>query len=244
MNLINAIKWPSVIVLIALYLWVGLLPVKAHAASAGANSLLGTLPPEKIHGAQDGVFLCEEAIAFAEKSMGIPSQLLHAIALGESGRGLPKNISQSERSISGMTLWPWTVMAEGKGRYLKNKFEALKEVKKLKTKGVTNIDIGCMQINLHYHGKAFQNIEEGFNPIHNVAYAAIFLKNLRERHGSWTKAVKYYHSGNPEKHIPYAKKIIGLWQKLKREGMKNRKAVKLTQNSPATSNPSLFQKAQ
>ncbi|WP_420546894.1 transglycosylase SLT domain-containing protein [Curvivirga sp.] len=227
MSILNSIKWPSLIGTIALYFWASLLP--AHAGNDVPNSsLLGTLPLSKIHGAADGVMLCEEAISFAEQSMGIPRKLLHAIALGESGRGLPQNISQSEQSLEGMTLWPWTVMAEGKGRYLNSKFEALKEVKKLRHKGVSNIDVGCMQVNLYYHGEAFKNIEEAFNPIHNVAYAATFLTNLRYRHGSWTKAVKYYHSGNASKHNPYAKKIISLWQKLQRETSPNRTKIPQT----------------
>jgi soluble lytic murein transglycosylase-like protein len=34
-----------------------------------------------------------------------------------------------------------------------------------------------------------------FDPRRNVDYAALFLKRLREREGSWTMAVARYHAG-------------------------------------------------
>ncbi len=222
----HGLKWPSIIGFTALLLWLSILPSHASNPSISnpTNSLIGKIPVSQINNAKDGVKLCEEAIAFAEQRMGIPSKLLHAIALGESGRGLPKDLEQSAKSINGLTLWPWTVMAEGRGRYFNSKYEAIKEVTKLRHKKVTNIDVGCMQVNLKYHGKAFSDIKQAFDPIHNVAYAASFLKQLRTRHRSWTKAVKYYHSGTVSKHTPYAIKIISLWQKLQHHTAANKVA--------------------
>lgn len=86
MNIMHRIKWPLLVGFAALVYWVSILPSYASGTMKN-NSLLGTLPAAQIHGAADGVRLCEEAIAFAEQSMGIPRKLLHAIALGESGRG-------------------------------------------------------------------------------------------------------------------------------------------------------------
>ena len=35
-----------------------------------------------------------------------------------------------------------------------------------------------MQVNLYYHGDAFDNLAEALDPAHNVAYAGTFLKKL------------------------------------------------------------------
>ncbi len=57
------------------------------------------------------------------------------------------------------------------------------------------IDIGCMQINHHYHGGQFRDLRAMLDPRSNVDYAARFLSELRRRHGSWSMAVARYHAG-------------------------------------------------
>jgi soluble lytic murein transglycosylase-like protein len=52
-----------------------------------------------------------------------------------------------------------------------------------------------MQINHYYHGERFSSVEAMLDPAQNVDYAARFLKELREREGSWTMAVARYHAG-------------------------------------------------
>ena len=55
--------------------------------------------------------------------------------------------------------WPWTVNANGAGKFFDTKAEAVAEVEFLMTEGVRNIDVGCMQINLKAHANAFATIE-------------------------------------------------------------------------------------
>jgi soluble lytic murein transglycosylase-like protein len=57
------------------------------------------------------------------------------------------------------------------------------------------IDVGCMQINHHYHARHFASVEEMLDPARNVEYGARFLKELYAREGSWTMAVARYHAG-------------------------------------------------
>ncbi len=155
--------------------------------------------------------LCHQAIRNQERSYTIPPELLTSIAVAESGRWHPK--------LKRVVPWPWTVMAEGKGRYFQTKEEALRDVEQLRKKGVRNIDIGCMQVNLHYHGRHFASIEEAFEPAINAGYAAKFLRNLRDSHQSWSKAVGYYHSGTPSKNYPYRRKVMKIWKKNKRHAV-------------------------
>ncbi|RVU33640.1 hypothetical protein EOI86_21005 [Hwanghaeella grinnelliae] len=143
--------------------------------------------------------MCRDAVAAAENLAGIPQHLMSAISLVESG------IFMAE--AGGRIAWPWTVMAQGRGRYFKTKEDAINAVRGLLRSGVTNIDVGCMQINLQYHALAFSSLEEAFDPVTNVAYSASFLMELKGRHGNWDKAVRYYHSATPARNIPYRKKV-------------------------------------
>ncbi|WP_425405870.1 hypothetical protein [Hwanghaeella sp.] len=143
--------------------------------------------------------LCRDAVTAAESLTGIPQHLMGAISLVESG------IFKAE--AGGRIAWPWTVMAQGRGRYFKTKQDAINAVRGLLQSGVTNIDVGCMQINLQYHALAFSSLEEAFDPVTNVAYSASFLMDLKDRHGNWDKAVRYYHSATPSRNIPYRKKV-------------------------------------
>ena len=57
------------------------------------------------------------------------------------------------------------------------------------------IDIGCMQINHHYHGAAFASLAAMFDPALNIDYAARFLRDLKARERTWTMAVARYNAG-------------------------------------------------
>lgn len=143
-----------------------------------------------------------------ESKHNIPSGLLAAISKVESGR-----YHQTHKKI---ISWPWVIHAEGQGHFFSSKQEAINAVKDLKKKGIKNIDVGLMQINLHYHPNAFSSLEQAFDPKTNIEYAAKFLKNLKNEHSSWSKAVAHYHSAIPEHHIPYRKKVFETWQQEKR----------------------------
>ncbi|WP_419901841.1 transglycosylase SLT domain-containing protein [Kiloniella sp.] len=148
--------------------------------------------------------ICAGIITKVEMRKVIPLHLLRAISLVESGKW--------DKDKGARVAWPWTVMAEGKGRYLPSKEAAINEVRMLKAKGVRNIDVGCMQVNLHHHAKAFSSLDEAFDPYKNVEYAGQFLVNLRKRSPSWTSAVGRYHSYNQEFSTPYRRKVLKAWR--------------------------------
>ena len=155
---------------------------------------------------------CSAEIARVEQEERIPRHLLAAISTVESGRRHP--------GTGEISAWPWTVMAEGKGRYLPSRLAAIAEVQALQARGVRNIDVGCMQINLMYHPKAFSGLEEAFDPAANVAYAAAFLTELRNDKGSWTKAIGHYHSATPTRSAVYRSKVFAAWRDQRRRAMK------------------------
>ncbi|HEX5079862.1 MAG TPA: transglycosylase SLT domain-containing protein [Geminicoccaceae bacterium] len=143
-----------------------------------------------------------------ERSEDIPPGLLHAVALAESGRAHP---------VHGASLaWPWTVRSGDDSFYLPSKELALSKVRELRAAGRSNIDVGCMQINLGYHGNAFASLDDAFDPASNVAYGARFLRQLRDETSSWAEATGRYHSADADRGQAYRARVWRLWRELRR----------------------------
>jgi hypothetical protein len=167
------------------------------AAATAAPALAQDRAPDKA--------ICADAVAVAERVARMPVRLLRAVSLAESGRWDAENKASF--------AWPWTVTSGGPGQFFPDKAAAIAHVKRLQSKGVKNIDVGCMQVNLMYHGEAFADLEEAFDPIHNALYAAAFLKELRLERRSWSGAVATYHSATRERGDAYSDKVFALWHK-------------------------------
>jgi soluble lytic murein transglycosylase-like protein len=132
-------------------------------------------------------------IAAVEQRNQIPRGLLSAIVGVESGFN------------------PTAVNIEGKSVITNNKYEAIKIINNAVNQGVTNIDIGIAQINYRWHKDNFRNIEEMINPTANIEYAAKLLSSLFKQHGTWHKAIRHYHSANPNHHKQYSRKVVIAW---------------------------------
>ena len=163
----------------------------------------------------DSTEICRDLIAEAEVRHRLPKLLMSAISLAESGRWN----EQRKATIA----WPWTVYAEGRGRYLLSKAAALAEVRNLRRKGVRNIDVGCTQVNLHYHGHAFATLEEALDPARNVDFAARFLRQLHRETRSWSMAAGYYHSRTAKLNRPYRGRVLKHWSNERRRVAEERR---------------------
>lgn len=146
---------------------------------------------------------CAAATYSVERETGIPGSLLSAISIVESGRYDAMN----KKTVA----WPWTVTSGDDQWYLDNKAESIAHVKTLIRSGKRNIDVGCMQINLYFHGDAFSSLEQAFDPLSNASYAASFLKRLRASTADWLTAAGNYHSATPEYHNRYKAKVVETW---------------------------------
>ncbi len=148
---------------------------------------------------------CDTAIAGAEARRETLPGLLLAIAKAESGRPIPP--------LPGLQPWPWAVNADGGAYYFDSKDAAVAWVKQAQLRGVGQIDIGCMQINLQSHPQAFSSIEQAFDPVANADYAARFLTLLRaDAGGNWFDAVGYYHSRTPILAADYRARVSAIAQ--------------------------------
>ena len=124
---------------------------------------------------------CEREMAQASRRVGIPLGVLYAVGLTETGaRG---------------ALHPFNINVEGRVHVATNLQDALVNFERARSRGAKLIDVGCMQINHHYHGKNFASVAEMFDPAKNVEYAARFLTSLKERERTWTLAVARYNAG-------------------------------------------------
>lgn len=127
---------------------------------------------------------CIAAILGAQQRYGIPDNLLLSIGIQEAGRKGP----------AGLAVWPWTVNANGEGAFFKTRQEAQDWVREKQGQGINSIDVGCMQVNLRWHGDQFPHQDAAFDPMLNADYAARFLLSLKKQTGSWQKAAGRYHS--------------------------------------------------
>jgi hypothetical protein len=197
-----------------LILAVLLLPALATAGARAENPAA-----TEASGETEAWRLCVRQTSEVDAGQPMPAHLLTAISRIEAGRW--KGDSQE------ILAWPWTVTAEGRGRFLPSKQAAIAEVEALRRRGVRNIDVGCMQINLYYHPAAFDSLEAAFDPAQNVAYALRFLVELREKWGTWTRAVGNYHSNTPRLSGKYRAKVFMALNEERRKAIEARRAARL-----------------
>ena len=158
--------------------------------AAGGSYLCGSAP---VAAEEDPSDLCERAILNGARRGGVPVEVLHAVALNETGR----------KAEGRLRPWPWAINRDGKGYWFDSYEEALAFAKQSLAEGRPSFDVGCVQINYRWHGHAFPSLEDMFDPEWTATYAAQFLRTLYEERGSWSEAAGAYHSLTPEKAMTY-----------------------------------------
>jgi soluble lytic murein transglycosylase-like protein len=169
--------------------------VVSDVAEAKRRSQPARTPP-------DPGLVCRQAIRAVEREAGLPPGLLMAIARVETGR--------TDRR-GNFTPWAWSLRANGRAEYLDTREEAVRRVAALRSAGVTVIDVGCVQVNLHYHDDAFPSVARALDPMANTRYAARFLKRLNDELGNWPAAVAAYHSRTPSRGHAYRDRVMAAW---------------------------------
>ena len=123
----------------------------------------------------------------------MPQEVLHAISLTETGR--PDG--------GRLRPWPWAINREGQGHWFKSRDEAFAFAQASLAAGRRSFDVGCFQINYHWHGHNFPSLEAMFDPEVGATYAARFLMSLYLERGSWLAAAGAYHSQTPARASVY-----------------------------------------
>jgi len=159
--------------------------IPAIAAGLALAWAAAWAPPARAQPSAPGGAPCVPAILAAADRHGIDRNILLAIGRVESG------------------LTPWTINAAGEPYVFASRAEAVARTAALRARGVASIDVGCMQVNLAWHPRAFADLDEAFDPAANADYAARFLRRLYRETGSWPAAMARYHSSLPEHQARY-----------------------------------------
>jgi hypothetical protein len=148
--------------------------------------------------------LCLSATTEAEQRYHLPHGLLAAISRVETGRPMPVTGDRQP--------WPWSVNADGETLFFDTRAEAVAETQFRLDQARTGhgphfVDIGCMQVDISIHRKAFATLTDAFNPTTNATYAAQLLSSLHHKKANWTAASQNYHSATPSLGVPYGASV-------------------------------------
>jgi hypothetical protein len=173
----------------------------SRAASTAFATLLCIIGPVAAGYSRTGAdTLCESAAAEAAELLGVPYDVLIAISVVETGRD--------------NRPWPWTVNIDGQGYWLDTSADAQTMVQTALDAGLTNIDLGCFQLNYRWHAEAFASISDMLDPFQNATYAAAYLAAQYDETGDWSAAAAAYHSATPEHAEHYRARFEEIWTTL------------------------------
>ena len=174
--------------------WIG------FAFASLAALLLSGQPSALALTSSGGVNRCDAAADSAAKATGTPLDVLMAIARVESGR-----------TVAGVLApWPWAINQAGAGSFFDSAGDAVSYVSQALANGQRNIDVGCFQINVRWHGAEFPSLEAMFDPNANALYAARFLLRLHKEFGTWEGAIGAYHSRQSGAATAYLSKVASV----------------------------------
>ncbi|MBG5754450.1 transglycosylase SLT domain-containing protein [Pseudomonas aeruginosa] len=124
------------------------------------------------------------AYQLAAQRAGIPSHVLYAVALQESG------IRRNGRIVP----WPWSLNVAGQSRRYATRSDACAGLQQvMRSTPHTRIDVGLGQINLGYHKQRYISACDLLDPYRNLAIAADILKEQHSPGEDWLLAIGRYH---------------------------------------------------
>ncbi|HCM5830623.1 transglycosylase SLT domain-containing protein [Klebsiella pneumoniae] len=145
------------------------------------------------------------AYQLAAQHAGIPSIVLYAVALQESG------VRRAERIVP----WPWSLNVAGQSRRYASQALACADIRQaLQNVPPTRIDVGLGQINLGWQKHRYRQPCELLDPYNNLAIAAQILKEQHTPGEDWLLAIGRYH--RPAGGAPAARYRRSVSQHLKR----------------------------
>lgn len=124
------------------------------------------------------------AYQLAARQAGVPSPVLYAVALQESGTRLRGRLIP----------WPWTLNVAGKAERYTTRAQACTGLRKaLAVAPASRIDAGLGQVNVGYHAHRYVQPCELLDPYRNLAIAAEILREQYTAGEDWLVAIGRYH---------------------------------------------------
>ncbi|MBB6366671.1 soluble lytic murein transglycosylase-like protein [Xanthomonas sacchari] len=130
------------------------------------------------------------AYQIAAAQSGVPSSVLYAVALQESGTRLRGRLLP----------WPWTLNVAGTPQRHATRVDACLALRRaLRDTPAERIDVGLGQVNAGYHAHRVQQPCALLNPYRNLGIAAEILHEQHRPGEDWLAAVGRYHrpAGGP-----------------------------------------------
>ena len=158
------------------------------------------------------------------ESLVLPALCAFVLCTGQAGLASAR---QSIEMTANLCTSAIRVEEKRSGKFYPSRAAAIRAVKALQRRGIMNIDVGCMQINLGYHPDAFRSLDQAFDPAANAAYAAKFLNHLRAQRRSWQKAVRFYHSSDPVRQRHYGNKVTKARQQIRLRDAEQRRNARI-----------------
>ncbi len=137
------------------------------------------------------------------RSHQLDPYILYAVALIESAKSI---------DVKTITPWPWAINKSGKAILPATKQEAHIILNKSIAQGNRHIDVGLMQINLHWHGHRVNKPEHLLNPAINLELGAKLLSEaIQSAPNNLELGIGRYHCWqNVPAAIGYGQKVIAL----------------------------------
>ena len=124
------------------------------------------------------------AYQLAAQRAGIPSTVLYAVALQESG------LRRNGRFVP----WPWSLNVTGQSRRFTTRADACAGLRQaMRSTPHTRIDVGLGQVNLGYHQQRYASACDLLDPYRNLAIAAEILREQHAPGEDWLLAIGRYH---------------------------------------------------
>lgn len=147
---------------------------------------------------------CFAAAREAARETGVPIKVLLALTLTETGRTMD----------GALQAWPWALNEGGQGHWFETLDGAMAYLQAATAGGVTNIDIGCFQLNYRWHSAEFSSLAAMMDPTSNALYAAKLIARHYEATGDWVTAAGAFHSGTPEVSARYKARFSPIYEGL------------------------------
>ena len=129
--------------------------------------------------------------------------ILYAVALVESAKDSAPNH---------VTPWPWAINKSGKSIIPASHQEARTALNKALAEGGKHIDVGLMQINLHWHGHRVDKPEQLLNPVTNLQIGALLLAEaIQSVPNDLVLGIGRYHSWqNVDAAVTYGRRVLAV----------------------------------
>lgn len=153
------------------------------------------------------------------KQEGVDPLLIWAVAMVESKRTFTEGAEKVVRPDN------WVITVRGKAHRYNDRVEMAQALSRLlETEPLKDIDVGVMQINLHWQRDKYVNVYDLTDPVVNLVVGARVLKKAMDSTKDLELAIGRYHSWTPERARNYAKKV---------KCMRNQLGLYMAQNAAA-----------